>query len=390
MDCFIQPFQPLSYLYPANSNTLASKETNSTNRSQNALTGRRYYPVHNNDWCENNSPTNQFMPVQSSMNSSQSCYQFLPYEQRTLIFTSSAFHNPVTSQSNQSADNLINHSKQNQGNLKNSSKTPQKQRFHGKESQKAQQFRGYSKTYYRSQHYVTESILASFNEGKDLKGYSFDQFIDQFCEQTNSNEYRRIVKRNRSIAMTYFEDNAASFINFIRQKISNESAEIVGTSESKLDIPFSPSEDKMLLTAVNQYGTDNWDIIARAFPGRNAQQYCERWRYISIPEITTSKQTPEDDQLPFSPFQELGPKCENLPDHFEGDSVKFSYNTLHNICPMNAQSNNSAIQQVNTSEDEMPENSAIFPVFDAVTQTIDFADKSESDEPNWSLIKSFL
>jgi hypothetical protein len=60
---------------------------------------------------------------------------------------------------------------------------------------------------------------------------------------------------------------------------------------------FSPEEDHAIKMFVEIYGNDNWKIIAKEFPDRNARQLRERWRFYLDPQLNKNPFTPEEDKI---------------------------------------------------------------------------------------------
>jgi hypothetical protein len=60
---------------------------------------------------------------------------------------------------------------------------------------------------------------------------------------------------------------------------------------------FTPEEDAFLRSLVAQFGTDNWQRVAIAMPGRNPRQCKERWYNYLCPLIQNSPWTQAEDDL---------------------------------------------------------------------------------------------
>ena len=48
---------------------------------------------------------------------------------------------------------------------------------------------------------------------------------------------------------------------------------------------WSQEENDLLIALVNQYGTDNWELISRQIPGRSAGKCRERYKGYLDPSI---------------------------------------------------------------------------------------------------------
>jgi hypothetical protein len=85
---------------------------------------------------------------------------------------------------------------------------------------------------------------------------------------------------------------------------------------------FTPKEDQMLETAIDQLGTNDWETIAQRIPGRSARQCRERWLTYLSPEVNRTPWTAKEDALLFDVLQTHGPKW--------GAIVKFFCNRTQN------------------------------------------------------------
>lgn len=91
-------------------------------------------------------------------------------------------------------------------------------------------------------------------------------------------------------------------------------------------IKFSPSEDMMLLHAVQSLGTGDWHIIASRVPGRNARQCRERWNNYVNPALISAPWTAEEDRFLLEKYKELGPRWRTIASYF----VSRSTNSIKN------------------------------------------------------------
>jgi hypothetical protein len=71
---------------------------------------------------------------------------------------------------------------------------------------------------------------------------------------------------------------------------------------------FSPEDDDRLRSAIENYGTTNWAMIAYDVGGKNARQCKERWFNYLSPELNCGEWTCDDDILLIQKFTELGNK----------------------------------------------------------------------------------
>lgn len=68
----------------------------------------------------------------------------------------------------------------------------------------------------------------------------------------------------------------------------------------------------MLLSKVQELGTQNWVIIARYLPGRLGRQCRERWHNVLNPKIVRRNWTREEDEFILKKFKEIGSKWSQI------------------------------------------------------------------------------
>jgi hypothetical protein len=81
---------------------------------------------------------------------------------------------------------------------------------------------------------------------------------------------------------------------------------------------FTPTEDSLLVEAVETHGPSDWALIATLVPGRNARQCRERWHNYANPHLTREVWTEADDRLLLQKYAELGPKWHIISRFFQG------------------------------------------------------------------------
>jgi hypothetical protein len=81
---------------------------------------------------------------------------------------------------------------------------------------------------------------------------------------------------------------------------------------------FLPEEDAKLRELVQAHGSNAWDEVAKAMPGRNPRQCRERWKHYLSSEKNNSQWTPDEDRLLFEKMEEHGPKWTTLLQFFPG------------------------------------------------------------------------
>ena len=75
--------------------------------------------------------------------------------------------------------------------------------------------------------------------------------------------------------------------------------------------PWTPEEDEVLRTMVEDLGAKNWSQIASALPGRIGKQCRERWHNHLDPNIRKEKWSHEEDQVILRMHRDFGNKwCE--------------------------------------------------------------------------------
>ena len=71
---------------------------------------------------------------------------------------------------------------------------------------------------------------------------------------------------------------------------------------------WTPEEDRKLLDAVAQIGTDSWIRVSQRVPGRNSKQCRERWMGQLSPDIVKTSWSPEEDEILIKQHSLIGNK----------------------------------------------------------------------------------
>lgn len=71
---------------------------------------------------------------------------------------------------------------------------------------------------------------------------------------------------------------------------------------------FSPEEDIKLTKLVEQFGTDNWNLISNKMKRRNSRQCRDRWENYLSPTLNKEPFTNEEDLLILEKYEEIGAK----------------------------------------------------------------------------------
>jgi hypothetical protein len=94
--------------------------------------------------------------------------------------------------------------------------------------------------------------------------------------------------------------------------------------------PWTPAEDAVLMSAVQENGAKHWSTIAKRLPGRIGKQCRERWHNHLNPGITKCHWTHEEDMTIQMGVIELGHKWSEIAQRLPGrtdNAVKNRYNT---------------------------------------------------------------
>lgn len=76
---------------------------------------------------------------------------------------------------------------------------------------------------------------------------------------------------------------------------------------------FTREEDQMLTQLVSIHGESNWKLIASLMTDQNPRQCKERWKhYPSIRNFSREPFTPEEDEIIFQKYIQLGPKWKRI------------------------------------------------------------------------------
>lgn len=80
---------------------------------------------------------------------------------------------------------------------------------------------------------------------------------------------------------------------------------------------FTEANDKKLEKLVQQYGTSDWDKIARLFSNKSAKQCRDRWMNYLNPEFRHGKWTAAEDRLLLKYHDEIGSQWTQMSKMFE-------------------------------------------------------------------------
>ena len=83
---------------------------------------------------------------------------------------------------------------------------------------------------------------------------------------------------------------------------------------------FTPEEDKILLSLVQNATDVDWSFIASQLPNRNPRQCRERWQNYLNPDLKAQIWTEEEDRLILERYNEMGPHWNAIGRTFVGRS----------------------------------------------------------------------
>jgi hypothetical protein len=69
---------------------------------------------------------------------------------------------------------------------------------------------------------------------------------------------------------------------------------------------FTATEDELLGQIIEELGTDDWQLIAKQLPGRNARQCRDRWLNYLSPDVGNGPWTREEELLLVEKYREFG------------------------------------------------------------------------------------
>lgn len=98
--------------------------------------------------------------------------------------------------------------------------------------------------------------------------------------------------------------------------LQNASSPKDATVNKKKRSMFSKEEDERLIKAVENYGDQNWSLVASYVGNRTRRQCSERWKKFLSPTINHSEWTETEDKLLMEKFIEFGPKWTTISKFF--------------------------------------------------------------------------
>ena len=102
--------------------------------------------------------------------------------------------------------------------------------------------------------------------------------------------------------------------------------------------PWTPSEDRRLLSLVNELGAEKWVVIASRLGSRTGKQCRERWHNHVNPVLNKAPFSLEEEEAIERYYAEIGPKWAEIAKKLPGRS-KFSIRSMTNLLGDNAVKN---------------------------------------------------
>jgi hypothetical protein len=80
---------------------------------------------------------------------------------------------------------------------------------------------------------------------------------------------------------------------------------------------FTAAEDELLGQIIEELGTDDWQLIAKQLPGRNARQCRDRWLNYLSPDVGNGPWTPEEEKILVEKYKEFGAAWKHIASLFK-------------------------------------------------------------------------
>ena len=120
--------------------------------------------------------------------------------------------------------------------------------------------------------------------------------------------------------------------NFLSPSTSDSILMPVNSNNLKrVKAKFTKDEDDKLKKLVNEYGDQDWKLIASFFGDRSRRQCRERWSKFLSPFLNRSPWTSEEDTLLMQLYSQIGPKWTLISRSFKNRTdinIKTRYITL--------------------------------------------------------------
>lgn len=100
---------------------------------------------------------------------------------------------------------------------------------------------------------------------------------------------------------------------------------------------FTSKEDQQLMSLVQIYGDNNWEVIAQLMEGRNVRQCRERYTKYLSPDINRDPWSREEDNLLIEKHNQFGPKWVKISKFFNkrtDAAIKNRWNILLRQLPI--------------------------------------------------------
>jgi hypothetical protein len=138
---------------------------------------------------------------------------------------------------------------------------------------------------------------------------------------------------------------------------------IVSDSEKKRKNKFSPPEDALLKTLINDLHCSDWKAITSHFPGREPRQCRERWNNYVNPILSREQWSLDEDGLLENKYTELGPKWQAIASFFPGrgkNYIKNRWMRKQKHLAKAAQKMDAALQGNTSTEAKLPAEAETF------------------------------
>jgi hypothetical protein len=92
---------------------------------------------------------------------------------------------------------------------------------------------------------------------------------------------------------------------------------------------FTPEEDALLRSIVDELGTESWGEISHRMPGRTARQCRDRYNNYLLDTLVANPWSPEEDAIVCRQYRELGPHWVQIAMLLNGRSGNHVKNRWH-------------------------------------------------------------
>lgn len=177
----------------------------------------------------------------------------------------------------------------------------------------------------------------------DDSDYNYEGTSNDDDDDDDYEYYAKQKPKNASISTDDFQDQNSNSLSPYQQdqqagghlspkhraRLQKSKQKHFNISHRKPRRLFTPEEDRLLLSLVEQLGVNSWIEISEKIPGRSSRQCKERYVTYLCPNVNHSPWTDEEDLLLVQKVNEMGKRWSDMSKFFNGRTANAIKNRYH-------------------------------------------------------------